>query len=146
MNAWSTSGLVLDLVGVMLLGADLVRIQRRLRGDAADRLERLEEVAASAGGLEAFLKGVSGDWREYERDEGRYLPVYGTFDHDAARANVSELKDGMNGLADSLGTLAEMMIASVRADRETATLSLRLTYIGLALIVTGFLLQIIGAL
>lgn len=146
MNVWSTSGLVLDLAGVMLLGADLVRIQRRLRAGAADRLERLEEVVASAGGLEGFLKSISGDWREYEREEGRYRPVYGTFDHDAARASVNELKDGMNGLADSLGTLARMMIVSVRADRETATLSLRLTYIGLALIVTGFVLQIIGAL
>lgn len=146
MNIWSTSGLVLDLVGVMMLGTDLVRIQRRLRGDAMDRLARLQEVAASVGGVESFLKSISGDWREHERDEGRYVPVYGTFDHSAAGASVSELKDGMNGLADDLGTLAEMMIASVRADSEMATLSVRLTYIGLTLIISGFLLQLVGAL
>jgi len=31
----------LDLVGVMMLGVDLVRIQKRLRGDAEDRLAAL---------------------------------------------------------------------------------------------------------
>lgn len=44
MIALSVSGLVLDLVGVMMLGADLVRVQRKLRSDASDRLSALTEV------------------------------------------------------------------------------------------------------
>ena len=144
MIALSVTGLVLDLVGVMMLGVDLVRIQKRLRGDAEDRLAALNDVAEGAGGTEAFLKSISGDFREYYRDEGRYLPSAGTFDHQSAERSLDELKDGVNGLADYLGTLAQMLIASVEGDRETAKISLTVTYGGLSLIVLGFILQIAG--
>ena len=140
----SVTGLVLDLVGVMMLGVDLVRIQKRLRGDAEDRLAALNDVAEGAGGTEAFLKSVSGDFREYYRDEGRYLPSESTFDHQSAERNIDELKDVVNGLADHLGTLAQMLIASVESDRETTKISLTFTYGGLSLIVLGFTLQIAG--
>lgn len=138
----SVTGLVLDLVGVMMLGVDLVRIQKRLRGDAEGRLAALNDIAEGAGGAEAFLKSVSGDFREYYRDEGRYLPSDGTFDYQSAKQSVDELKDGLTDLADHLGTLARMLIASVEGDRETAKLSLNVSYSGLGLIVVGFLLQI----
>jgi hypothetical protein len=52
------------------------------------------------------------------------------------------LKGGLTDLADHLGTLARMLIASVESDRETAKLSLNVSYGGLGLIVVGFLLQI----
>jgi hypothetical protein len=138
----SVTGLVVDLVGVMMLGVDLVRIQNRLRRDAVDRLAALNDVAEGAGGAEAFLKSISGDFREYYRDEGRYLPSDGTFDYRSAKQSLDELKDGVNGLADHLGTLARMLIASVEGDRETAKISLNVSYSGLGLIVLGFLLQI----
>lgn len=67
---------------------------------------------------------------------------YGTFDYQSAKQTLDELKDGVNGLADHLGTLARMLIASVASDRETAKLSLNVSYVGLGLIVLGFLLQI----
>lgn len=138
----SVAGLALDLIGVMMLGVDLVRIQKRLRSDAEDRLAALNDVAEGAGGTEAFLKGISGDFREYYRDEGRYLPSNGTFDYQFAKQSLDELKDGVNGLADHLGTLARMLIAGVESDRETAKLSLSVSYGGLGLILLGFLLQI----
>lgn len=145
MIALSVAGLVLDLVGVMMLGTDLVRIQKRLRSDAEDRLATLNEVAHGAGGTEAFLKSISGDFREHYRDEGRYLPSDGTFDYQAAKQSLDELKDGVNGLADHLETLARMLMVSVEGDRETAKISLNLSYGGLGLIVIGFLLQIAGS-
>lgn len=142
MNYLSIAGLVLDLVGVMMLGIDLVRVQRKLRLDAEERLSSLSEVVESSGGLDAFLKNISGDWREYERDEGRYIPLSGTFDYASAKRSLDEMKDGIGGLADDLRTVATMMVATVESDRKTAGMSLKVTYGGLILIGIGFLLQI----
>jgi hypothetical protein len=144
MIALSVSGLVLDFVGVMMLGADLVRVQRKLRSDASDRLSALTEVVAGAGGMERFLKSISGDFREYYRDDGQFLPSAGTFDHDAAERSLEEVKDGINGLADHVGTVARMMAATVESDEQTARMSLRVTYGGLVLILLGFTLQAAG--
>ena len=144
MIALSVSGLVLDLVGVMMLGADLVRVQRKLRSDASDRLSALTEVVEGAGGMERFLKSISGDFREYYGDEGQFLPSAGTFDHDAAERSLDEVKDGINGLADHVGTVARMMAATVGSDEQTARMSLRVTYGGLVLILLGFALQAAG--
>ncbi len=142
MNYLSIAGLALDLAGVLMLGVDLVRVQRRLRQDAADRLNALEDISKSAGGLDAFLKSISGDWREFQRDEGRYVPQSGTFDYDSAKQSFDEMKDGINGLADNLLAIASMMVASVKSDQQTANISLRVSYVGLGLIVVGFCLQI----
>ena len=146
MIALSITGLALDLIGVLMLGVDFVRIQKRLRGDAEDRREALNDVAEGAGGTDAFLKSISGDFREYYRDEGQYLPSAGTFDHQSAERSLDELKDGVNGLADHLRTLAQMLIASVEADRETAKISPRMTYGGLGLIERALSLQIAGTI
>ena len=48
----SAIGLILDLVGVLMLGIDLVRVQRKLRRDADDRLASLQEVTAGVGGID----------------------------------------------------------------------------------------------
>jgi len=144
MIALSLTGLTLDLAGVMLLGFDLVRIQRDLRRHAEERLSSLHDVAEAAGGMDTFLKSVSGDFREYYRDEGRYLPSDGTFDHLSAERSFDEVKGSIADLADHLGTMAAMLVATVNSDRETAGMSLRYTYIGLFLIVAGFILQMAG--
>lgn len=142
MIALSVGGLILDLVGVTMLGADLVRVQWQLREEASDRISALTEVMKAAGGMDAFLNSVSGDFREYYRDEGAYFPSPGTFDSDAARQSLDEMKDGINGLADNLATVARMMVATVENDEKTAGMSLTFTYAGLVLIVTGFAAQV----
>lgn len=138
----SAVGLILDLVGVLMLGIDLLRVQRKLRHDADDRLASLQEVTSGVGGIDRFLESVSGDFREYERDEGLYLPRNGTFDSDSAKRSFEDMKDGINGLADQVGTMAAMMAASVEGDRKTASMSLIVTYLGLLLVIIGFGLQI----
>lgn len=144
MIALSIGGLTLDLVGVLMLGADLVRVQRKLRDDALDRIAALTEVVEAAGSMESFLKSVSGDFREYYRDEGMFLPSPGTFDADAARQSLEEVKDGINGLSDNLTTVARMMVATVENDEKTAGMSLNVTYVGLGLTVIGFAAQAAG--
>lgn len=144
MIALSVGGLVLDLVGVMMLGADLVRVQWKLREDASDRISALTDIMKTTGGMNAFLKSISGDFREYYRDEGAYFPSSGTFDPDAARQSLDEMKDGISGLADNLATVARMMVATVENDEKTAGMSLAVTYTGLGLIAAGFVAQAAG--
>src|SRR3546814_12226135 len=102
----------------MMLGVDLVRVQRKLRTDAEERLSALSEVADSAGGIDVFLERISGDWREYQRDVGRYIPRAGKFDHRSAEHSIDELKDGVRCLADHMRVVAEMMVATVRSEER----------------------------
>ncbi len=146
MNYISIAGLVLDFIGVIMLGYDLVRVQRKLKDDAWDRLSTLNEATESAGGVERFLKSIDTDWREYEREDGGYTPQYGTFDYQSAQRSIEELKDGINGLADNLHSVAKMMLAGVENDQATAGLSLKVTYTGLVFILLGFAFQICGYL
>ncbi|MGC6329123.1 hypothetical protein [Rhizorhabdus sp. FW153] len=140
------TGLALDLAGVMLLGFDLVRIQRDLRRHAEARLSSLRDVAEAAGGMDSFLTSVSSDFREYYRDEGAYLPSDGTFDYQSAKRSFDEVKGSIANLAEHLGTMAAMLGATIESDKETAGMSLRFTYMGLLLIVAGFILQMAGYL
>src|SRR3546814_11819575 len=107
MNYLGIVGLGLDLVGVMMLGVDLVRVQRKLRTDAEERLSALSEVADSRGGIHVFLDRISADWREYKRDEGRYIQRSVTFDRRSAEPNLDKLKNGVRGLEENMKVVEE---------------------------------------
>ena len=47
---WLIAGLVLDLVGVLLLGADLIRLHRSLRTRAATTREFYDQLEEAYGG------------------------------------------------------------------------------------------------
>lgn len=66
----SIAGLALDLAGVMMLGVDLVRVQRRLRGDAEERISRLDEILEEIGGIDSWAETVPSDFREWQWEEG----------------------------------------------------------------------------
>lgn len=48
MSTMVVVGLGLDLAGVLMLGIDLVRVQKKLRRDAEERLSALSEVRGSS--------------------------------------------------------------------------------------------------
>lgn len=139
-------GLILDLVGVLLLGVDVLRIQWRLRREARDRLASLAEVFDGYENLERWMDELArnADWREHERDEGRYVPVSGTFDPGAARESITEITRQISELGSDIAKLAQLQMAAANADRKTAGISLAYTFTGLAMIVVGFALQIIA--
>jgi hypothetical protein len=142
MNYLSISGLALDLFGVLLLGFDLVSVQRRLRGDAEDRISRLDSILEEIGGIDGWAKTVPSDFREGQWEEGRTVMMPGTFDPKRARESFEEVLDTVSVVGNHVLTLANMQLAAIDTDRNTANLSLRFSYIGLALIVFGFALQI----
>lgn len=143
MTGLTLIGLLLDLVGVVLLGFDLVRIQRKLRRDAEERIATLAGVVEANEGVESWMNelGRSADWREYQRDDGGYWPVGGTFDSSAAQSSFKELGAQVAEIGSSVHRLAHMMSINVLNDQSTAHLSLKFSYIGLALVVIGFALQ-----
>lgn len=142
MNYFSVIGLVFDVSGVMLLGCDLVRVQRRLRGDAEERVSRLDAILEEIGGIDGWAETVPSDFREWSWEEGRTVMLPGTFDPRQARESFREALDTIAGIGTHVLTLARMQAAAIEVDRSTANLSLRYSYGGLGLILIGFGLQL----
>ena len=142
MNYLSVAGLVLDVSGVMLLGSDLVRVQRRLRGVAEDRVSRLDVILEQIGGIDGWAETVPSDFRQWQWEEGRTVMLPGTFDPRQAGESFQEALDTIASVGTQVLTLARMQAAAIEVDRSTANLSLRYTYGGLGLILIGFGLQL----
>ena len=49
-NLWTPVGLISDVIGVLLLGFDLVRVQKSLRTQARNDLARFEKMVEDYGG------------------------------------------------------------------------------------------------
>lgn len=141
-------GLVLDLLGVGFLGIDLVRIQYGLRKAAKIRINRLEELAEEYGGVEDWSADIGrvANWAEHaDIGEGLYEPIPGAFDASAASRSFEEAMQAVGAIAKRSTEIADLVLGSYVADRESAKSSLVFSYIGLMLILVGFSLQIIAA-
>jgi hypothetical protein len=142
MNLLSVTGLTFDLSGVLLLGFDLVRIQHRLRGDAENRISTLDEILEAIGGIEGWAETVPSDFQDWHMEEGRAVSIDGTFDPRQARESFEETLNTISAIGTHVLTLAKMQTAAIEADRSTANLSLRYSYLGLTFIILGFGLQL----
>ena len=117
-----------------------------LRGDAEDRIARLDNILEEIGGIEGWAKTVPDDFREWQWDEGRTVVLDGTFDPGQARESFKEALDTIAAVGTHVLTLTKMQVAAIDSDRNTAKLSLRYTFVGLVLIMIGFGLQLPGYL
>lgn len=132
-------GLLFDLVGVVLLGIDLIQVQRAQRTAAARDQKALNEAFPNFLTLEferTYLEtGVSGGG-EFDGDGGvdpRGLDV-------TLRAFRSEIDKSADGVVN----IIEYLFASVGEKANETQRSLQFSYAGLALIVVGFALQLAG--
>jgi hypothetical protein len=148
MHYLSITGLILDMLGVLILSIDVIRIQRRLRSDAADRLASLQEVAEANADTDVWLKDlvINADWSEHDWMEGRGRAVPGTFDSGAAKASFEDALGYVAGVSADMHKVAKLLLTTAEADEKTASLSLRVSYAGLALIIVGFAFQALGQL
>ena len=140
-------GLGLDFLGVGLLGIDLIRIQNALRTAAKVRISRLEEIADEYGGVEewAIDIGRNANWAEHaDIGEGLYEPIPGAFDADAASSSFGQAMQAVSAMATRSTAVADLVLASYIEDRKNARSSLIFSYVGLALILLGFSLQIVA--
>jgi hypothetical protein len=141
-------GLILDLMGVVILGVDILRIQSRLRTAATERLDALNTIATEYGGIEEWMKCVGEDayWTHFYSDEGRMLPDKDRFDPDAAQKSFVEAAEAISGLSQHIHKLGSLLLSASKADKKIAGFSLGFTILGLFLIVFGFSFQIYGSI
>jgi len=144
----SVAGLLLDAFGVLLLGWDLVRSQKFLRSQSETRSNIMSEIGennrAVAQQVEELEKG--NEWRDWHWEEGR--PEYhgGTFDSSAAQSTISGMLELLRSIGSDLARSSWHHAELSQMDSDHSGRSLKMSYLGLALIVVGFLFQIIGLL
>ena len=140
----SISGLVLDLVGVMLLGFDLLRIQRQIQTEARDRAKILSKMTDDYGGVGAWLGWIKEEaiWSEVEYNEGRGFIIPGTFDTDKAETSFKEVITAIDAVRERVEEICKIVAEDADINELSSKKSLRYSYVGLAAIFLGFSLQV----
>lgn len=142
------TGLLLDALGVFLLGADLIRIQGRVRSTAAESEVRLQELIDRHNDLESKLEETTLDmgWQMFNLEEGRPTPDYDSYDPELLVRLSGSVRTAVARIREYVGGISILLIEAQEAERRTAETSLRYSYVGLPIIFIGFVLQIIGTI
>lgn len=141
---YSTAGLLLDLIGVTLIGCDVITFQRSAKIETKSRSIVLNEVKSE-------LKSI------YENLETKepfsQVSGYSSHYHDAdyTEANIEQSIDGLNriydevfALTENVKNIAKMLYNNSEYEKGLASKSFPISIIGLILSIIGFILQIIG--
>jgi hypothetical protein len=139
-------GLLLNLVGVLLLGFDVLHVQKMLRQSASEVLDKVHSVFDEADEAGKTLRDVAFDHRHYDLDEGQVVYFHDSFDERAAQRSQEALNQSISNLSKGLSRLADIALTGADAQETSANLSRKRTLIGLGLVIVGFALQIIGQL
>lgn len=139
----SLAGLCIDLLGVLLLGYDLVRIQNELRKSAAEKLIVVDEILANEDDFQKDLKHISAgaDWRDGYYEEGQWISNEASFDYRTAQQSIADAMGAVAQLSDQFQTINRLILNDNAATARAAGISLKLSYVGLAMVVAGFALQ-----
>ena len=147
MNLYSVTGLALDFVGVMLLGVDLIRLQVAIRKRAKKSRVLFDEIETEYGGIESWANDIM--------EQSQWIPssAYSRYHaEDEISYNVRHAMDGLrnissavNGLAEHVVKITENLSDHAEQDRGLASSSFWFSIFGLALLLIGFGLQIVGA-
>lgn len=141
-------GLFLDLIGVMLLSIDLIRVQRRMRESADESANVFRSLFESFGGIQS--------WASEVEKKSRFISgvALGETFHTASDAiswnldrsieSVKELANCTAGNAEWLTRLTEAAKQNADIAEKDARMSLYYSYIGMPLIIIGFLFQIVA--
>jgi hypothetical protein len=136
---FSSIGLVFDLVGVFLLGVDLIRVQLLQKTAASRDKEALEKEFPRFSDLarEQTLLDTRVTGRAAQFGEGMVDAVELDTTLRAFRSEINKTQIGIHGLTKYLfETVNEKTLETKR--------SLKFSYVGIALIIFGFILQLIG--
>ncbi len=141
---WAVVGLTCDLIGVCILGIDLLRVQRGLRNSSSKSRKAIHQLDDEYGGVNSWVVEISkkSDWREHDDMEGLSYPINQTFDPYAAQDAFKEAMDAVSAINQRLDEFALLVRAQVADGEELASMSFGYSCFGLALIIAGFLLQI----
>jgi ABC-type multidrug transport system fused ATPase/permease subunit len=147
-NLWTPVGLILDVVGVLLLGFDLVRVQRSLRTQARNDLARFEAMVEDYGGTEKWVEFISQNTRWVTERE-----YFADHEEDEVSLNTRHTVDQLAELAQSVSALAQPLTKLILFQKEQAEANSRIanasilySIVGLVLIFVGFVMQFIAAM
>lgn len=143
---YSIVGLILDVVGVCLLGFDLIRLQRSIRLRGKEGRARFDDLESKYGGIEFWADDLK-DQSRFTLDYGRSsVSIGGKALHhtDEILEIVSNLALTVNGLAAQLTSVAGILRSNAVEDDRLASISLKFSVLGIAFLVAGFSLQIVG--
>lgn len=143
---YSVLGLVLDVIGVVLLSADLIRLQRAIRRRGKDGRTRFDELESEYGGIESWANELmkQSHWVPEHTYSERHSEDEVSYNARRAVEMMSDLASAANGLAAQVGAVAGVLRSSADEDDRLASMSVKLSLVGVAFIVAGFLLQIVG--
>jgi hypothetical protein len=146
---WSISGLVTDFVGVCALGVDLIRLQRTVRQTATENLSKYKELEEQLGGIPSWIEDL-------EKSVKKWIPESAYSDHHAEdevsynarhlQSTMADLANASAGLGTYVAALAETASARAADDAKVSKLSLLVSFVGLGLILLGFIMQTVGSL
>lgn len=148
MNQLFVLGLALDLIGILLLGVDLIRFQLAIRNRARMSRALFREIETEYGGIESWANDIM--------ERSRWIPASAYERHhieDEVSYNARHAMDGLNEISSAVNGLAEHVVKvtghlsdHAGQDGKLASSSFWFSISGLALLTTGFSLQIFVAL
>jgi hypothetical protein len=147
-NLWTPIGLILDVIGVLLLGFDLVRVQKSLRTQARNDLARFEAMVEDYGGAESWLEEIAKNSRWIDESAYSEKHTEDEVSYNARHAidQLGELAQSVSGLAEAITKIILFQKEQAEANSRIANASILYSILGLALIFVGFLMQLISAM
>ena len=133
----SSIGLVLDLIGVSILGVDLIGVQSEMA--AVSKRNKVLLVSAFKGSskLSQLRAFIAGDFAKSITPDGKK-----TIAIEELYAALDEMKKEIGVTSEGVGNLINYAVDSVEQQEKAAHKSLKLSYLGLFLIVVGFGFQL----
>jgi len=137
----SAVGLAIDLLGVLILGYDLLRLQRSLRSEARERASEVKKF------YDDYIPAE--EWADEIRTHAGRLTCRSS--RDLFASSDGALSDGLSEVAEALDFVAVRIASQAKLERrrseqdeQSAMVSFKLSGRGLALILSGFFIQLIG--
>lgn len=140
------SGLSLDLIGVVLLGVDLIRVQSNIKIQATADIKILDDFSEKYGGLDSWISDI--------KKQTRYVKSYEYSDHDATDETTfnidaviyrqKELSEVQSAFNEYIIDIMNMNKIQYNNNKIHARRSLALSYWGLAFVAVGFALQLVA--
>ncbi len=140
----SVGGLILDLIGVGLLGVDLIRVQRRVLASASGAKNDLESFLIDYGHLPESLSELEGKtrrislheyWDNHSEDEASY-------NVNVLFGKVKELAINVEEVAHWTRLMVEFHKEQSQSEKQLMNSTIKFSVLGLTLILVGFGMQI----
>lgn len=145
---WIVSGLVFDAIGFVLLGWDLIHLQRDMKKRVDENISTIEEFSEKYDEIQGWSNDIrkSGRWINESEYSSRHAEDEVSFNAHIMQDRLNDLANCVEDLAKHLFDFVDLFRKNAKRDRQAANRSLRWSIIGLLLIISGFGLQIVGAL